>query len=259
MKGVRGGLAGPSAAGGAEGWVGSQATAVHPTAVSWAHPQPQASDTFLGLGGTSGLWGAGDCRSYTLSSLPSLTHASENLTGTALALPGGCSLGCLWSPPSQGYALPLGWDHATSWGTSGVSPQTLSQSHLLVILLRNASSSVGGGEAARPVLPGLGPCLCKQRANACLGPFLPSLFWGPQGQVLLPCPVFSHHDVSRVCSEPQGWPVPKSRCGPARGWADAPIPGKRRPARCHPHRARAARKGSFLKGLSQEKGQKAQK
>lgn len=93
---------------------------------------------------------------------------------------------------------------------------------------------------------GLGPCLSKPRANICLGPSLLSLFLGPQGQVLLPCPVFSHHHLSRVCSEPQGWPVSQKQTQACPRMSRCSYPRKQRPARCDPHTEQGQRtKGPF--------------
>lgn len=95
---------GASGAGEAEGWVGSQATPAHPQAVSWA-ASPRHRN-LPGAGGDRRALGSWDCHSYTLSCLPSLTHVSESLTGTALSPPREWSLGCLWSPSLQGICSP---------------------------------------------------------------------------------------------------------------------------------------------------------
>lgn len=106
----------------------------------------------------------------------------------------------------------------------------------------------------------LGPCLAKQRANTCLGPFLPSLFLGAQGQVLLSCPVFSHHHLSRVCSEPQGWPVSQKQTQAWLRMSRCSCPREEEASQVSPtHRARAAHKRSFLKGTESRKRPKSTK
>lgn len=248
---------GPSVAGEAEGWVGNQATPVHPQAVSRAASPAPGIRHLPGAGaGLGGSWRL-SLLHFILSSLPSLTYASENLIGTALSLPGECSLGCLWSPVSQGCA--------TSWGTSGVSPQTLLQSHLPVILPRNASFSVEEGIGGSLPCP---PSLLRAWVPACPSKgqtptwalSSPLCFWDLRARCC--CPALYFHTIISIESAQslRAGLSPKSRHKPARGWADVPIPRKKRPARCHPRTEQGQHtKGPFWKGLSQEKGPKAQK
>lgn len=112
---------GASAVGEAEGWVGSQATPVHPQAVSWA--ASPGIRHLPGARGTSGLWGAGDCHStlYPLSypcQWKSHRHSPGPTWGVLPGLSVKPSLPRICSPTRLGSCHLMG----NFWG---VSPNTI--------------------------------------------------------------------------------------------------------------------------------------
>ena len=158
---------------------------------------------------------------------------------------------------------PPGWDGATSWGASGVSLQPLFQSHLPVTLPRNASFNVEEVMRGSPPDP---PSLLRAWVSACPskgqsrqptqgqemskrlpGPFPPLPFLGPQGQVLLPCPVFSHCRLSGVCSGPQSWPLSRKKTQACLRTSRCSSPQDAGASQVSPaHRTRATHKRAFL-------------
>lgn len=268
-KGVRRELAGNLCSWGSQGLRGKPATPVHPQPGIRAAPGTRhlrGAGAGTGLGRTPGLWGAGDHHSRSLTlSLLSYPGQWKPPRSSPFPTPGGCSLGYLWSPvsPRRCSSTGLGRCHLLGclWG---VSPNTAAVPRACDTAQKCLFQHGRGDErqlSRPPSLLGAWVPACPSKGQSrqltqgqevlkCLpSPFHPLPFWGPQGQVLLLCPVFSHHHLSGVCSGPQSWPLfwKKTQACPRTSRCSSPQDtgaSQLSPA----HRARATHKRAFLKG-----------
>lgn len=259
VKGVRRELAGRLSSWGSWGLSGKQATPVHPQAVSWAASPAPGIRHFPGAGGHQGCGELETItpRDFILSPLsyPCQWKSHRHSPGPTWGVLPGLSPKDMLSRLESCHLIGNFW---------AVSPNTVT-APLACGAAQKCLFQCGRGDRGQLSLPSqpahrLGPCLCKQRANTCLGPLFPSLFLGPQGQVVLPCPVFSHHDLSRVCSEPQGWPVSQKQTQACMRMSRCSYPWEEEASQVSPvHRTRAAHKRSFMEGTESRKRPKSTK